>query len=112
VTTRDGIESGEWTAHHRLLVAIIQGQPGVTTEEIQDLYEALAPLAYQGTLATPVSARRWRRQLLTELDEAGAVIAYETARDRLWVPAEDTSDDRGCAAGLVVKPMSDAEGKQ
>jgi len=87
-----GVDVAEWSFHHRLLYRLVLGAPGSHTADLQRLYDAVAPVAYQGVTATASSSRRWRRKLLADLRDAGVVVAHETSRGHLWVPASDTVD--------------------
>jgi hypothetical protein len=101
------LEGREWTTHHRLLTAIVQGQPGVTSETVHDLYEALAPLVYYGTTEESVS-ESWRHDLLAELEEAGVVISHDQTEGRVgrvWVPA-------GVESKSIRVPARLADGEQ
>jgi len=84
-----GVDADEWALHHRLLYRLVLGAPGSTTEELQRLYGAVAPVAYRGTMTAPVDSRRWRRKLLYDLRDAGVIDAIETPKDWVWVPAAD-----------------------
>lgn len=61
--------------------------PGCTTAELQLAYDAITPVAYRGTTASPV-ARRWRREQLGELVDAEVLASFDTPRGRVWVPLE------------------------
>lgn len=82
-----GADTEHWTFHHRLLYRLVAGAAGARTEDLQLLYDAVAPLAYRGTTTEPCDSRRYRRKLLTELAEAGVIGVHDTPRGRVWVPA-------------------------
>lgn len=84
-----GLDGGAWSFHHRVLYRLVLGAAGSPTAELQLLYDAVAPVAYRGTTASPSSSRRYRRKLLNDLRDAGVVEAHETPRGWVWTPAED-----------------------
>lgn len=86
--------------HHQLLHRLVAANPGATTDDIQRLYEGVAPLVYHGTESEPVK-RRWRRKVLGDLLDEGAIKAHESSRGRVWIPlsAPETS---GCVSATDV----------
>jgi hypothetical protein len=90
--TDGGRDVDEWSFHHRVFYRLVVGAAGGTTRELSLLYDALAPLLYQGVMEDPVSSRRWRRTLLDELRAAGMITAAETPRGHVWLPAETVDD--------------------
>ena len=82
--------------HRRVLRTLVDGAPGSSTTEIHALYEAVAPLVYEGALASPVASHCHRRNLLDSLEEEGLVAGFDRprARGRTWVPVAET-----CATG-------------
>lgn len=81
------VDAEEWTVHHRFLHRLILGTTGARTGDLQLLYDAIAPLAFKGTPATPHTSHSWRRKLLHDLADAGLIAAHETPRGLVWVPA-------------------------
>jgi hypothetical protein len=84
-------DAGEWTYHHRVLYRLVVGTVSSHTAELQRLYEAIAPLAYQGAAETPVE-RRWRRKLLEDLRTAGVLEARKTPHGWLWIAASENGE--------------------
>jgi hypothetical protein len=78
--------------HRRVLRTLVDGAPGSSTTEIHALYDAVAPLVYEGALASPVASHCHRRNLLDSLEEEGLVAGFDRprARGRTWVPVSDT----------------------
>jgi hypothetical protein len=72
---------------------LVVGAAGSTTEELQQLYDAVAPVAYRGLLDTPISSRRYRRDLLADLERVGVISHTQTPRGRIWAPSEDVLND-------------------
>lgn len=81
-TTHHG---SEHSLHHRLFHRLVSAAPGSTTLELQLMYEGLAPLVYRGTTWSSVQ-RRWRRKVLSDLNDSGAVDHRNTPRGRVWFP--------------------------
>jgi hypothetical protein len=81
-------DADEWTLHHRLFYRLVAGAPGIRTADLQLLYDVVAPVAYEGTTASPTSSRRWRRKLLGDLQDAGVIDAHPTPRGWVWPPTE------------------------
>lgn len=77
--------SPERSLHHRLFHRLVSVAPGSTTAELQLMYEGLAPLVYRGTTWSSVQ-RRWRRKVLSDLSDSGAVDHRDTPRGRVWFP--------------------------
>ncbi|MFW6435608.1 MAG: hypothetical protein ACOCY1_04435 [Halovenus sp.] len=73
--------------HADFLHRLVAGAAGSTTEELQGLYEALAPLVYAGTADMDVNPRH-RRRKLNELRDAGLVESFDAPRGLVWVPVE------------------------
>lgn len=82
-------DAGEWSDHHRALLAIVRGAPGITTGDLHRLYEEIADVVYQGRPSTPVKSNRYRRQLLSDLEAAEYVIGYGVEQGRVWVPIQE-----------------------
>lgn len=82
------VDTEEWTDHHRLFYRLVLGTTGARSDDLQLLYDAVAPLAFKGTTDTPHSSRRWRRKLLNDLADAEVISAHETPRGLVWVPAD------------------------
>jgi hypothetical protein len=82
--------------HKRVFRALVEGAPGSSTTELHALYDAIAPLVYEGRLATPVSSRRYRRDFLDELRMEDVVAAFDVPGDqaRVWIPIESGTDER------------------
>lgn len=72
--------------HHEVLHRLVAGAAGITTADLQLLYDATAPIIYHGSLEQPLEGRRYRRSILTELREAGRISSAETPRGRVWTP--------------------------
>jgi len=87
------VDADEWTLHHRLFYRLVVGAPGSRSADLQLLYDAVAPVAYRGTMASKCDSRRWRRKLLGDLEDAGVVTSAETPRGWLWWPTADAVDD-------------------
>jgi len=87
-----GVDAEEWSFHHRVLYRLVLGTAGASTAAIQLCYEAIAPVAYRGTTATPVK-RRYRRQLLCELRDAGVIASHPSLRGQVWTPTAAVVDE-------------------
>lgn len=73
------------SVHHEVLHRLVAGAAGSTTAELNELYEAVAPVAYNGTTKTAIQSRRYRRQVLSDLEAEDCVSAHDTPRGRVWV---------------------------
>lgn len=98
------VDADEWSFHHRLLYRLVLGAAGTTTADLQLLYDAVAPVAYRGTTASPSSSRRWRRKILNDLRDAGVIEAHETPRGWVWAPTEDVVEAGAAAPDAEVSP--------
>lgn len=87
------VDAEEWSLHHRLFYRLIVGAPGSRTGDLQLLYDAVAPVAYRGTMTSKCDSRRWRRKLLNDLEDAGVVTSTRTPRGWLWQPTVDAVDE-------------------
>ncbi|PHQ45123.1 hypothetical protein DJ68_14575 [Halorubrum sp. C3] len=85
--TGDAADAERRSLHADFLHRLVAGAAGSTTEELQDLYETLAPLVYAGTTDMSVSPRH-RRRKLNELKDAGLVESFDAPRGLVWVPVE------------------------
>jgi hypothetical protein len=85
--------------HRRVLRTLVDGAPGSSTTEIHALYDAVAPLVYEGALASPVASHCHRRNLLDSLEDEGVVAGFDRprARGRTWVPVSDPRSTDGDA---------------
>lgn len=86
------VDADEWTLHHRVFYRLVLGAPGISTEDLQLLYESIGPVAYKNNLKTPIKSKWHRRKVLNELRDAGLVDYHPTQRGRLWAPDEDVVD--------------------
>lgn len=82
------VDADTWTLHHRFLYRIVLGAAGATSEEINLLYNAIAPVVYYGTTETQSDSRRWRHKLLKDLEAGGYVSGHQTPRGWVWIPTE------------------------
>lgn len=83
------VDVDDWSFHHRVLYRLVLGASGSRTVDLQLLYEALAPVLYRGVVDSPCESRRWRRELLGHLRDAGVVAWHPTPRGWVWTPAAD-----------------------
>lgn len=85
------LDGPRWSLHHRLLYRLVLGAPGSTTEELNYLYDAVAPLVYHGTTLEAIAPRtRWERR--NALVDADLVDSYDTPSGRVWVPLQVPDD--------------------
>jgi hypothetical protein len=100
------VDADEWSLHHRLLYRLVLGAAGSTTADLQLLYDAVAPVAYRGTTASPLTSRRWRRKVLNDLRDAGVVEATRTTRGWVWTPTDDALEEEAGARGAPDAEVS------
>lgn len=79
----------EFTLHHKVCYRIIAGAQSILTSDLNNLYEAVAPVAYKGSTKTPISSRKYRRDILYDLKDADAIVGFRTANGIMWAPTEE-----------------------
>lgn len=84
----DGFEN----YHDNVLYRLVCAQRTATTRRLQTLYDALAPLLYQGVTTQPVETESSRRQRLEALEDQGRIQKHRTARGIVWSPTELPED--------------------
>lgn len=80
--------------HKEIFTRLVRGSRGITSTELNTLYDELAPVLYRGTLAEPIASRRHRRTYLAELVNEGVLERFDIPSDEhippgsVWVTAE------------------------